>query len=423
MICAGKASQKSPPVQTADVLKHLGDSLNTQWRRYRKRLKRCQERFSEDAVHDVRVEARRLLSTIELLGAFIPERDIKKVRRALKRHLDTFDQLRDTQVQLGYVGRMAGTFPDAHAFYDWLRNREARFTRETRKAVKRIRTKRLGRRLAAFEKEIRRQRKQVTRERAFVMVRRAMNQAFARVAQLCLRVRADDTRTIHRTRIAFKRFRYMIEALSPLLPAVTEEHRRAMRGYQCMMGDIQDMEVLLAALDKFVQKERVNAASARRLKKELVRWRQMLIQIFLNAAGRLRRFWPPPGFRHADATGFALNTSNYRATEDLIRYGHDISGRVGGKYSSSTRPGTATARREMPRAKPLGATPMAARSAPRPRPTRAIHWWTRFSGSSRRANRTARATTARAPGAGGPSTRWGWPSGRSGETAGRCGRG
>jgi inorganic triphosphatase YgiF len=104
------------PVQTADVLRHLGDSLHTQWLRYRKRLKRCQERFSEDAVHDVRVETRRLLSTIALLGAFIPERDIKKVRRALKRHLDTFDQLRDTQVQLGYVGRMAGTFPDAHAF-------------------------------------------------------------------------------------------------------------------------------------------------------------------------------------------------------------------------------------------------------------------------------------------------------------------
>jgi CHAD domain-containing protein len=285
------------PVQTADVLEHLGVSLNTQWRRYRKRLKRCQEHFSEEAVHDVRVQTRRLLSTIELLGAFIPERDIQKVRRALKRHLDTFDQLRDTQVQLGYVGRMAGTFPDASAFYDWLRNRKARFTRTTRKAVKHIKTKRLGRWLAAFEKEIWLQRKRITRERAFAIVRRAINQAFARVAQRCRHVRADDTKTIHRTRIAFKRFRYMIEALAPLLPAVTEDHRRALRGYQCMMGDIQDMEVLLAALDKFVQKEKVNARSARRLKKELVRWRRMLIEIYLNAAGRLRRFWPPPGLR------------------------------------------------------------------------------------------------------------------------------
>ena len=280
-------------VQTADVLKHLGDSLTTQWRGYRKRLKRCQERFSQDAVHDVRVETRRLLSTIELLGAFVPERDIKKARRALKRHLDTFDRLRDTQVQLDYVGRMAGTFSDVDAFYDWLRERKSHFTRTTRKAVKHIRTKRLGRRLAAFEKEIRLQRKRITRERAFAIVQRAINQAFARVAQLCRHVRADDTRSIHRTRIAFKHFRYMVEALAPLLPAVTEDHRRAMRGYQCMMGDIQDREVLLAAFDKFVQKEGVNAVSARRLKKELVRWRQMLIQIYVNAAGRLRRFWPP----------------------------------------------------------------------------------------------------------------------------------
>jgi CHAD domain-containing protein len=283
------------PVQTADVLQHLGDSLNRQWRRYRKRLKRCREQFSENAVHDVRVETRRLLSTLELLGAFIPERDIKKVRRALKRHLDTFDQLRDTQVQLTYVGRMAGTFPDAHAFYDWLRDRKARFTRTTRKAVKQIKTKRLGRCLAAFEKEIRLRRKRIPRERAFAIVQRAINQAFARVAQLCRHVRADDTKSIHRTRIAFKHFRYMVAALAPLLPAVTEDHRRAMRAYQCMMGDIQDMEVLLAALDKFVQKEGVNAASARRLKKELVRWRRLLIQIYVNAAGRLRRFWPPPG--------------------------------------------------------------------------------------------------------------------------------
>jgi CHAD domain-containing protein len=285
------------PAQTADVLEHLGDSLNTQWRRYRKRLKRCQERFSQDAVHGVRVETRRLLSTIELLGAFVPERDIRKARRALKHHLDTFDQLRDTQVQLGYVGRMAGTFPDAHAFYDWLRDRKARFTRTTRKAVKHIKTKRLGRCLVAVEKKIRLQRKRITREQAFVIVQRAINRAFARVAQLCRHVRADDTKTIHRTRIAFKHFRYMVEALSPLLPAVTEDHRRAMRGYQCMMGDIQDMEVLLAALDKFVQKNEVSAASARRMKKELVRWRQMLIQVYLSAADRLQRFWPPPGLR------------------------------------------------------------------------------------------------------------------------------
>ena len=119
----GQAGTAAVPV--ADVLKHLGDSLRTQGRRYRKRLKRCQKHFSEDAVHASRVETRRLLATIELLGAFIPEHDLRKARRALKHHLETFGELRDTQVQLVYVGRMAGTFPDAQAFYDWLRDRKS----------------------------------------------------------------------------------------------------------------------------------------------------------------------------------------------------------------------------------------------------------------------------------------------------------
>ena len=281
-------------VQTADVLQHLGDSLRAQRRRYRRRLQHCQEQFSEDAVHDVRVEARRLLSTLELLGAFFPERDLRKARRTLRRHLDTFDQLRDTQVQLNYAGRIMNTFPDARPFHDWLQERKARFTRKTRKAVKQIKTKRLGRRLAILAGEIRRRRKRIPREQAFATIQRAINEAFARVAHLGRQVRADDTRTIHRTRIAFKHFRYMVEAMAPLLPAVTEDHLRAMRGYQCMMGDIQDMEILLAALDKCARAEALPAAPARRLRSELVRWRRMLIQVFLNAAGRLQRFWPPP---------------------------------------------------------------------------------------------------------------------------------
>lgn len=278
-----------------DVLKHLGDSLQVQWRRYRKRLKRCQERFSEEAVHASRVETRRLLATVELLRAFIPEDDLKKARRALKHHLDTFDQLRDTQVHLGYVGRLKGSFPLAGAFHAWLCKREARFTRETRRAVKHIKTRRLGRRINAFGTRINRLRKGTSRASAFEAEVRAIDRAFARVAQSCRRVKAADTATIHRTRIAFKRFRYMMDALSPLLPAVTDQHRSAMRGYQSMMGDIQDVEVLLVALEKFIRSQEIDGRSARQLRAELQRRRRWLIQVYMNAAGKLRQFWPLPG--------------------------------------------------------------------------------------------------------------------------------
>ena len=280
-------------IETVDVLQHLGESLRTGWRRYRKRLKRCQKHFSEDAVHAARVETRRLLSTLELVGAFIPEPDLRKARRSLKRHLDVFDRLRDTQVQLNYVGRMATTFSDAWPFHRWLEKRRERFARKTRRSVKQIKSRRLSRRIAAFQKELRRQRKKTAPKEAIIMVQRAIHRAFQRVAVLCRDVRAADTQTIHRTRLAFKRFRYMVEAMGPLLPSVTREHLRAMRGYQCMMGDIQDFEVLLAAWNKYARKGEIETAAARRLKIELTRWRRMLIRIYLNAAGRLQRFWPP----------------------------------------------------------------------------------------------------------------------------------
>ncbi len=318
-----------PDGRTPDVLEHLAESLDLRWRRYRKRLKQCQDRFSEKAVHDSRVETRRLLATIELLRAFIPENEIKKTRRGLKDHLDTFDQLRDTQVQLVYVEGLERAFrrrghsvAGPAGFRCWLEQRERRFTRETRKAVRRIKTKRLGRRITRFQAEIRRLHKRLPRARALATALGEMDRAFALVARRCRRAsprritcylhrrglrqssppgETADTATIHRTRIAFRRFRYMAEALALLLPALTEQHLRAMHGYQSLMGDIQDAEVLLVALDKFAHSAKVDGNAIRLLRGELTRRRQMLIQVYLNAAGRLRRFWPVADLAHPAA--------------------------------------------------------------------------------------------------------------------------
>lgn len=274
------------------MLQHLGAALPAQWRRYRKRLKRCQKIFSTAAVHDSRVETRRLLATLELLAAFIPARELEKPRRALKEHLDAFDRLRDAQVQLGGVAPMRRAYPAAQKFHAWLRQREVRFIREARLAVKQIKPRRVEKRIAAFERELRRQRKSTPPDQAFRIALGAIGLAFARVNRLCRCVNAADPKTIHRTRIAFKRFRYMVEALSPLLPDVTDKHRVAMHSYQAMMGEIQDLEMLLAALDKFIESDD-KAAATHQLRAELVRRRERAILGYVNAAHKLALFWPP----------------------------------------------------------------------------------------------------------------------------------
>ena len=124
-----------------------------------------------------------------------------------------------------------------------------------------------------------------------------MNRAFRRTCALRARIKPDDTTTIHHTRVAFKHFRYMVEALAEHMPAATRERLAALRRYQTMMGDIQDSVVLLAALDKFLRKQAVPPQSARRFREQLLRRRQRLIQVYLRAADELLAFWPLPESR------------------------------------------------------------------------------------------------------------------------------
>lgn len=272
----------------------LARSLKQQWKRYRKQLKRCQQKCSPRAIHAFRVETRRLLSTLELLGGFLPVGRVAKVQRILKRHRDVFDDLRDTQVQLAAVGSMRRVFPAERPFHAWLREREERFARKAGKSIRKVKTGRLGKLIAAGREEVEEWLRDCTPQKALAVILRSVDRAFRRTRQLRARIDARDTLTIHRARVAFKRFRYMMEALAEHLPAVTEGRLAAMHHYQTMMGKIQDAEVLLATLDKSPLQQEIKLEAVRRFRAELLRRRQRLIQVYLKAADRLLEFWPLP---------------------------------------------------------------------------------------------------------------------------------
>jgi CHAD domain-containing protein len=278
-------------------LNDLARALKKQSKRYRKELRRCQNKFSEKAIHDSRVETRRLLSSVDLLGSLVSARHLEKAQHALKRHLDTLDDLRDTQVQLLTVGKMLRAFPAARPFHAFLLKREKRFTRKTRKHIKQICHRHLGRLIAACRADVKAHLEDRPPQRVAEVLLRSVDRAFTRTRQRWTHVRPEDPRTIHRTRVAFKKFRYMVEALADFLPGVTDDRLAAMHHYQTMMGEIQDAEVLLRTLDKFLRKQEIKPEAARRFREELLRRRQWLIRVYLRAAEQLLEFWPLPHSR------------------------------------------------------------------------------------------------------------------------------
>ena len=285
-------TRAAPSPAPPRIHKHLSGSLKAQWKSFRKQLQRCQRHCSEEAVHDLRVEIRRLLSALELVGAFLHEDRVKKARKLLKHHLDTFAELRDIQVQCLAAHQLARRFPAAAPFLSALTRREERAARQTRKHLRRSAPVRLGRLLDHFRDELRTRRKSERGPHDFAAACRAVGRAFAVALRRRERLDPEVPDTIHRTRIAFKKFRYMVEALAPLLPRVTPARLRSLRNYQALMGPIQDAEVLLRSYDDFCQGQDLAAPAVRALRAELDRHRRQLIQIYLRHADQLSQFWP-----------------------------------------------------------------------------------------------------------------------------------
>jgi len=289
----GSGSQGLSIELPPNTLRFLTGSLKQEWKRYRKGLKRCQLKFSEKAVHGFRVEARRLSSILELLAPFLTPGRFQKAQALLKEHLNTFDDLRDTQVQLTAVGKLLRAFPMAESFQEYLEKREARFSRQTRKKIDRVKTRRLGKLLLDCRQDVKSWCAKARHPQANVLLLRSISRAFTRVLSLKRRIRPKDTDTIHCTRVAFKRLRYMVETLADFLPGANPQLFEAMRRYQTMMGDVQDAEVLRRSFDRFLEKKKPEPPTARPLRQELLARRQFLIQVFLDASDQLLDFWPP----------------------------------------------------------------------------------------------------------------------------------
>jgi CHAD domain-containing protein len=271
----------------------LAPALHRLWKRYRNALKKCQAHFTEKAVHDSRVETRRMEAQFELLKVLTPARLLKRARRALEKHLDCFDTLRDTQVQLRLLRRDARDVPGTEALRESLRLIERECLEKAARNVRRVKTGRVRKLTRALRDQLQRAERDPNRQvRDRRVIVRAVDAAQARVAARSRRMDPGNVATLHQTRIAFKKLRYMIEAIKPLFAAITEKRIKAMSQLQTQFGDLQDTEVFLTELDRFVRKQTAQAPILAPLRHWLLTRRGAQIQECMEDPDQLLQFWP-----------------------------------------------------------------------------------------------------------------------------------
>ena len=84
-----------------------------------------------------------------------------------------------------------------------------------------------------------------------LQVLQAVDDAFLLTKQRHSWIDPAQPATIHRVRIAFKAFRYMVEIIHPALQDFPYENLKLMNDYQSLMGEIQDNEVIMQTLADF----------------------------------------------------------------------------------------------------------------------------------------------------------------------------
>ena len=276
----------------AELARHLAESVHDARRRYRKRLDRCQKRFSEKAVHDLRIETRRILALLDLLeGLHFPE-PLKKLRKTFKKRLDAFDDLRDTHVQLDLLKPLWPDFPEASGLKKCLRKCEKRLVPKLSGKIRTTKNGRLNRQLKQVEKALRQHGKAPGGGRVDSLAPAFLGGAFRRVLALRRGVRRNKPATIHRMRVAFKRFRYTVELLRPFVPQYTPQRLDRMKDFQAAAGNIQDLAVLLATLDQHVRAGELPLDNVRNLRTELLRQERQAIDSFMSRIDELMKFEP-----------------------------------------------------------------------------------------------------------------------------------
>src|ERR1019366_2426994 len=260
---------KPVPVAVGPI---LAAALDSRWHSYRKQLRQCQEQFSEEAVHELRVATRRLLAQLTLLSCIAPSAALETARRILKRRLAALGDLRDTHVQRLFIEQKTGSFPELVRLRGWLQRRERRLARSAAEKVKRFKTRKLERWIFTLIQDLtaNARRFRVQNQLASTVLRAAA-QAFAEAVERRRAIDLADLRTIHQTRVAFKRFRYTMESLSPGLTGLSKRQLRALAYYQRKMGIIQDLEVMQACLSRYSRRGKKREAVLRRFRQHMRR--------------------------------------------------------------------------------------------------------------------------------------------------------
>jgi len=274
----------------------FAQALLARWQRYLQQLEECRQEASTEAIHQLRVAIRRLISQLFVLGAVLPGSKCQRACRILKRQRQSLGPLRDLHIQRRFAEGLEARFPEAVILSVELSRQERALLKPVSRRINHNKSSKLERWINRIISDLEQtitetpEHEQLT---GFALC--CADSAFSETVQRRRLIVLSDSRTIHRTRAAFKKFRYIVECLPPDITGLSKRQLRNLSYYQRRMGNIQDLVVIQKGVSEFVRQHKALELWLRPFCAYLRRRQGRALRSFEKSIDKLFQFWPPPG--------------------------------------------------------------------------------------------------------------------------------
>ena len=286
------------PAAPVSIRLCLAASLRNRWVLYLGRRDQFQHDPSEEAVHELRVATRRLIAQLDMFATVVSSSAAEKARRALKRALKPLGRLRDIQVQKLFISEHLDEFPELTLLNEHLQRREHARLVDAAANIAALKVHKFEKWISVMFQDLADKTANAHQEtRLSAAVVHALHQAHASVIRRRRAIRADKPETIHTTRVAFKKFRYMVEALSPGFTGFDDQQLSVLAAYQRRMGAIQDLEIIRASLNGFISKYGAAEEFMHPFVRRMHRLRTQALASFLKHAHEIHQIRLPDPIR------------------------------------------------------------------------------------------------------------------------------
>jgi CHAD domain-containing protein len=229
------------------IIPSFEDYISIVFTDFESNFKICKNYADEDAVHDVRVALRRLISLASFLDSINDSSTLKSFRKRAKKYQKLFSPVRDVHVTLKFLETSKLKQFEVSDFISYLQEIRSAEEENLLQTLKETKASTLINYKEALLNSATSVSSDLQIEKRLLVV---IDDAYLNLIDKLLKINPNQFETLHAVRIALKDFRYKMDiiSLSNIEYQAIVNHTKKL---QDNLGEIQDLRVLINYLTQF----------------------------------------------------------------------------------------------------------------------------------------------------------------------------